>query len=101
VSGQSSISADVLATYTADAAREVRGVRDLIGNSLARHDGVKITRDKGGIAVELHIALERGASAGTVGAEVQKRVAETLARMADVRPESVDVVIDEFGTPAH
>jgi uncharacterized alkaline shock family protein YloU len=94
------ISADVLATYAGDAAREVRGVRGLVGNALARHEGVKVVRDDGRLSVELHLALVWGASATTVGSEVQERVSETLARMADLRPENVDVVIDEFGAPA-
>ena len=75
-------------------------MRGLVGNALARHEGVKVAGDNRRVAVELHLALEWGSAAGTVGVEVQERVAETLARMADVRPESVDVVIDEFDSPA-
>ena len=88
--GQSVISPDVLASYAADAAREVLGVRDLVGK------GVKVAGDEGRIGVELHLALDWGANAGTVGAEVQTHVADCLARMADVRPETVDVVVDEW-----
>ena len=40
------------------------------------------------------------AAAGAVGAEVQAQVAEVLLRMADVRPDSVEVVVDEFAPPA-
>ena len=90
----------MLATYAADAAREVAGVHDLVGNALHRHDGVKVGRDGDRLGVELHLSLDWGASAATVGAEVQARVADTLARMADVRPASVDVIIDEFAAPA-
>ncbi|MFI4944155.1 MAG: Asp23/Gls24 family envelope stress response protein [Burkholderiales bacterium] len=88
--GQSLISPDVLATYAADAAREVAGVRDLVGK------GVKVARDEGRVGIELHLVLEWGANVGTVGAEVQAHVADCLARMADVRPETVDVVVDEW-----
>jgi uncharacterized alkaline shock family protein YloU len=88
--GQSVISPDVLASYAADAAREVVGVSELVGK------GVKIARDEGRVGVELHLALEWGANAGSVGEEVQARVADCLARMADVRPETVDVVVDEW-----
>jgi uncharacterized alkaline shock family protein YloU len=95
----SSISPEVLARYAADAAREVRGVEDLVGNALHRHGGVKIGRESEGTAVELHVALAWGASAGEVGTEVQERVMDTLARMADVRPLSVDVVVEEFRPP--
>jgi uncharacterized alkaline shock family protein YloU len=98
--GQSLISPDILASYAADAAREVEGVRGLVGSGLHRHDGVKISREDGRLGVELHLALDWGASAPSVGAAVQERVTDYLARMADVRPDVVDVVVDEFGPPA-
>ncbi len=94
--GHSVIASDVLASYAADAAREVAGVRGLVGSTLHRHDGVKVAREDGRVGVELHLALEWGANAGTVGIEVQLSVAECLERMADVRPDSVDVVVDEW-----
>ena len=100
VEGQSSIAPDVLARYAADAVRDVAGVRDLVGNTLGRHDGVKVGCENGRLGVELFLALDWGASAATVGAEVQARVAETLARAADVRPDRVDVVVVEFAPPA-
>ena len=69
--GRSLISTDVLALYAADAAREVSGVHGLIG----RHEGVKVTREDGRVAVELHLSLDWGANAPKVGAAVQARVA--------------------------
>jgi uncharacterized alkaline shock family protein YloU len=96
VAGQSSISPDVLARYAGDAAREVAGVHGLVGSTLHRHEGVKVVREDGRVGVEVHVSLDWGAGAGAVGAEVQARVAECLARMADVRPDSVDVVVDEW-----
>jgi uncharacterized alkaline shock family protein YloU len=94
MSGQALISPDVLASYAADAAREVAGVHNLVGSALHRHEGVRVSLDDGRVGVELHLALAWGANAGAVGAEVQAHVAECLVRMADVRPESVDVVVD-------
>jgi uncharacterized alkaline shock family protein YloU len=78
--GHSSISTEVLGSYAADAAREVDGVY--------------------GVAVELHVALDWGTSMPEVGGAVQRRVAEFLARMADVRPASIDVVVAEIRPPA-
>ena len=86
------ISPDVLARYAADAAREVEGVHGLVG----RNDGVKVAREEGRVGVELHLELEWGANAGAVGAAVQAHVADCLARMADVRPDTVDVIVDEW-----
>ena len=98
--GHSSISAEVLGSYAADAAREVDGVHGLVESPLARHKGVRVTESDGAVAVELHVALDPRASASEAGAAVQRRVAEFLARMADVRPASIDVVVAEIRPPA-
>ena len=97
--GRSLISLDILASYAADAAREVPGVHGLVGSALHRHDGVKVTREDGRVGVELRLALDWDASAPAVGAAVQSRVGDYLVRMADVRPDTIDVVVDEFAQP--
>ncbi len=89
------ISSEVLARYAADAAREVDGVHGLVESTLHRHKGVRVLAEDSGVRIELHLALEWGASIPDVGREVQGRVAGYLARMASVEPEAVDVVIDE------
>ena len=94
--GHAVISPDVLASYAADAALEVEGVHGLVGSALHRHEGVKVSREEGKVGVELHVALDWGASAGAVGAKIQANVAEYFARMADVRPDTVDVVVDAW-----
>ena len=91
------ISSDILASYAADAAREVDGVRGLVESALHRHRGVRISDDEGRVRVELHLAVEWGASIPEVGREVQQRVAAYLERMAKVDPEAVDVIVDEIG----
>jgi uncharacterized alkaline shock family protein YloU len=93
------ISSDVLASYAADAAREVDGVRSLVESTLHRHKGVRIVETDGRVRVELHIAVDWGASIPDVGRELQLRVAAYLARMASVEAEAVDVVVDEIGAP--
>ena len=91
------ISSDILASYAADAAREVDGVRGLVESAIPRHKGVRISEEDGRVRVELHLTVEWGASVPDVGREVQQRVAAYLARMAKVEPESVDVIVDEIG----
>lgn len=98
--GHSSISTEVLGSYAADAAREVDGVQGLVDGPLPRHKGVRVTESDGAIAVELHVALDWGTSVPEASAAVQRRVAEFLARMADVRPTSVDIVVGEIRPPA-
>jgi uncharacterized alkaline shock family protein YloU len=98
--GNASIATDVLASYAADAAREVEGVRRLVESRLPRQGAVRVNGEDGRVAVELHLELAWGASAAAVGAEVQRRVADYLERMAGARPRTVDVVIDEIGPPS-
>ena len=95
--GRARISADVLASYAADAAREVPGVRGLVESRLPRRRGVRVSSEDGRVALELHLNVDWGASIPAVGRAVQQRVADYLERMADVRPASVDVVVDEIG----
>ena len=97
--GTASISSDILARYAADAAREVDGVRALVESLVHRHRGVRVVEDEGAVRLELHVALEWGASAPDVGRAVQERVRDYLARMADLEPAAVDVVVDEIGAP--
>jgi uncharacterized alkaline shock family protein YloU len=89
--GQASISAEILARYAADAAREVDGVAGLAGRR-----GVRIERDDDAVRVELHLVVDWGASLTQVGQTVQARVRDYLVQMADVRP-AVDVVVDAVG----
>ena len=96
--GHASISADVLAAYAADAAREVAGVTGVVESPLHRR-GVRVAEESGAFRVELHLAVAWGVSVPEVGAAVQDRVAAYLARMADVVPAAVDVVVDEVGSP--
>ena len=93
------ISTDILASYAADAAREVEGVRGLVESALHRHKGVRIVDEDGRVRVELHVAVEWGVSIPEVGREVQERVAAYLDQMANVDPEAVDVIVDQIGPP--
>jgi uncharacterized alkaline shock family protein YloU len=93
------ISSDVLASYAADAAREVEGVRGLVESTLHRHKGVRVLEEDGSLRLELHLSVEWGISIPAVGREVQQRVAAYLARMASVEADAVDVVVDEIGMP--
>lgn len=97
--GHSVISTELLGSYAADAAREVVGVTGLVESPLHRHRGVRVTEEDGGVTVELHLAVEWGASIPRVGAEARDRVASYLERMADVTLRSVDVTVDEVGPP--
>lgn len=96
--GHASISSDVLARYAGDAALEVEGVRGLVESHVPRHRAVRIAvAEDGAVSVELHLALEWGATFPEVGRAVQDRVGEYLAQMADARLARVDVVVADIG----
>jgi uncharacterized alkaline shock family protein YloU len=98
--GGASISGDILAGYAADAAREVQGVRALVESRLHRHRGVRVNGEGDALRFEVHLETEWGASIPDVAREVQQRVRGYLERMADLRPEAVDVVVDDVGPAA-
>jgi uncharacterized alkaline shock family protein YloU len=94
--GNASVAADVLASYAADAAREVEGVKGLVDGRLPRQGAVRVDEADGRAIVEVHLELAPGASAPVVGSEVQRRVADYLERMAGACPAAVNVVVDEI-----
>ena len=79
------ISPEVLARYAADAAAEVPGVHTKHRRGARVH----------GADIEVHVVVDYGASIPDVASQVQRRVIDYLARMADMRPSSVDVVVDD------
>ena len=87
------ISSDVLARYAGDAALEVDGVAGLM------RDAAEVSGDDGAIDIDVHVELAWGAAADGVSRRVQERVAEYIERMANVRVESVDVVVERVGAP--
>jgi len=98
VDGQASISTDILARYAADAAREVEGVRGLTESPIpGRRGGVRVSGEESGTRVELHLAVDWGASIPELGRAVQQRVRDYLKQMADVEAATVDVVVEEIG----
>lgn len=97
--GHSLISADVVARYAGDAAREVDGVSGVGARARGRQRGkdVVVEGDDRARAVTVRVALEWGSNAAGVGAAVQERVADYLQRMTGARPASVDVVVSGVG----
>ncbi|HEY1512787.1 MAG TPA: Asp23/Gls24 family envelope stress response protein [Gaiellaceae bacterium] len=85
MTGDSVISADVLARYAADAAAEVPGVHT------KQRRGARVA----GSEVEVHLVVDYGADIPQVAAEVQHHVVLYLQRMADLRPTAVNVVVDD------
>ena len=57
--GHAVISHDVLASYAADAAREVDGVHALVDGP-RRHKGVRVVEGDGAMTLEVHVSLDWG-----------------------------------------
>jgi uncharacterized alkaline shock family protein YloU len=85
VEGHSVISPEVIARYAADAAAEVRGV----------HTKQRGAARVSGNDVEVHVVIDYGANIPDVASQVQRRVIDYLAQMADIRPSAVNVVVDD------
>jgi uncharacterized alkaline shock family protein YloU len=83
--GHSVISPEVLARYAADAAAEVPGVHT------KQRRGARVS----GNEIEVHVVIDYGANIPNVAADVQRRVIDYLAQMADMRPSVVNVVVDD------
>jgi uncharacterized alkaline shock family protein YloU len=88
--GHATVSADILRRYAADAARDVPGVRGLVGRRAAR-----VSEEDGRVTVELHLGVDWGASIPDLGRVVQERVRAYLERMTDLDLAAVNVVVDE------
>jgi uncharacterized alkaline shock family protein YloU len=99
LNGPPTISNDVLASYAADAAREVAGVARLVEGRVPGRRGVRVTAEDEEIRIQLHVAVDWGASIPEVGRAVQRSVRAFLAQMAEVDAAAVDVVVDEVGAP--
>jgi len=97
--GRARISPDVLASYAADAAAEIAGVRGLAESPVPGRKGVRVNTEGDQVALELHIEVEWGVSVPALGRAVQGRVREYLGRMVDVEPAAVDVVVERIAAP--
>ena len=94
--GTASVAVDVLASYAADAAREVEGVAGLVEGQAAAAGRRSRRRSRTASPSSSTSSSQPALSAQEVGAEVQRRVADYLERMAGARPSAVDVVIEEI-----
>ena len=97
--GRARISPDVLASYAADAAAEIAGVRGLAESPVPGRKGVRVSAEGDQVALELHLEVEWGASVPALGRAVQGHVREYLERMVDVEPATVDVVVERIAAP--
>lgn len=97
---------DVVAWISALAALEVKGVRALYrpGNDntdrmlrpARAHRGVRVEKDvETGLSMSVWIAVDAGVHVPSVGADVQKRIVQTIDRMLGLSVHGVNVFVAE------
>jgi uncharacterized alkaline shock family protein YloU len=97
------ISHAVIATYAADAARDVPGVHALIGGHFGSLDrrtdpdraakAVRVSARNGGVALAIHVIVDWRASIPEVSAAVSDAVTRYLREMVDLAAD-VTVYVD-------
>lgn len=97
--GEAVISADVLARYAGDAAREVAGVSALAESPLQRGREVEVSESSGIVDVRVRVELAWGSSAKDVGQRVERRVREYVERMTGKKIGVVEVVVERVSAP--
>jgi uncharacterized alkaline shock family protein YloU len=59
------------------------------------HRGVRVELVDDALRLDVYIVMEAGGSVPSAGAEVQRRVADAIDRMLDLRVASVNVFVSE------
>lgn len=97
------ISHEVIATYAADAVRDVAGVADLasasLGQRLMTRDGVRVTIRDGddpaaSIDLDVHVLVEPGTACRRAGEAVASAARGYLAAMTDLRVRHVRCFVE-------
>ena len=105
----SSLSAEVVTSAVWDAIAQIPGVADLYRNPLQslgervhleRHGPVRLADDADGPLLEIHIALDPGASVSDVGEAVARAGADYLAKAAGTSIGHVEVYVDDVADAA-
>jgi uncharacterized alkaline shock family protein YloU len=104
--GTTRVANEVVAHIAALAALQVEGVHALYhpgAQSIDRfvrrsqaYRGVRVELADGSLRLDLWIAMEAGGNVPAVGAEVQRRVADAIDRMLDLRVSEVNVFVSEI-----
>lgn len=64
-----------------------------------RAKGIAITREEGGLTIDLHVRVRYGLAIPKVAAEVQRAVREAVASMTGIEVRSVNVTVDAVDLP--
>jgi uncharacterized alkaline shock family protein YloU len=103
--GTTRVANEVVASIAALAALQVPGVHSMyqpgsqqierIVRRSHAHRGVRVELIDDALKLDAYIVMEAGGNVPAVGAEVQRRVADAIDRMLDLRVASVNVFVSE------
>jgi uncharacterized alkaline shock family protein YloU len=96
--GRITISSDAIAQIVGETARECYGVVGMAGRKWLPErvtQGIQITRDGGGVAIDLHVVVEYGLNLAEVASSVRNRVAYEVNRLTGLPVSAVEVHIDD------
>jgi len=103
--GSTRVANEVVASIAALAALQVSGVHSMYqpgGQQIERivrrshaHRGVRVELVDDALKLDVYLVMESGGNVPAVGAEVQRRVADAIDRMLDLRVASVNVFVSE------
>ncbi|MDR0889363.1 MAG: Asp23/Gls24 family envelope stress response protein [Oscillospiraceae bacterium] len=107
--GKILISEDVIASVTALAVREVKGVYGLslsasldiskILNKTNFHKGIRVNIAEEGVSIACNLVVRSGEPVMTVAKAVQENIANAVFSMAGIRPIRVDVNVCGVAIP--
>jgi len=103
--GTTRVANEVVASIAAMAALQVAGVHAMYhpgGQQIERilrrshaHRGVRVELLDDALRLDVYIVMEAGGNVPGVGADVQRRVADAIDRMLDLRVAEVNVFVSE------
>ena len=103
--GTTRVANEVVASIAAMAALQIPGVRAMYqpgGQQIERilrrshaHRGVRVELIDDALRLDVYIVMEAGGNVPAVGADVQRRVADAIDRMLDLRVAEVNVFVSE------
>ncbi len=104
--GATRVANEVVASIAALAAMQVDGVHalyhpgaqpiDRIVRRQQAHRGVRVALVDGALRLDVWLVMEAGGDVPRVGTEVQRRVADAIDRMLDLRVSEVNVFVSEI-----
>ena len=92
--GSVHLSVDAIADLAANIARETEGVGDLAPMVVSQTKGVFAQVGEQGCIIDLHISVVQGFNMSAVAKNVQIKVKETLASIAKVQIQNINVYVD-------